>query len=152
MTPLSAEDQHIFRKGVGILLYLAPERPDIMYVLKKLSTKLASPTGSDMEKLRHVGKYFKGTPDVGLIHKRSYQGRSILKEKGKFQSNGYGARNPYEQESVLDRESRQSVSCGAIMLNGNLFRFQFKRQKCVALSSCEAETIAATSILSEAVF
>ena len=34
MTPPSAEDHHIFRKGVGILLYLAPERPDIMYVLK----------------------------------------------------------------------------------------------------------------------
>ena len=43
MNPLSAEDHHTYRKGVGILLYLAPERPDIMYVLKKLSTKLAAP-------------------------------------------------------------------------------------------------------------
>ena len=68
----------------------------------------------------------------------------------------------YEQESLLeivtdsdwaaDRESRQSVSCGAIMLNGNLIHFQSKRQKSIALSSCEAETIAATSILSEGVF
>eukprot|EP00439_Symbiodinium_sp_Y106_P071004 s3839_g12.t1 len=41
MNPLSAEDHHTYRKGVGILLYLAPERPDIMYVLKKLSTKLS---------------------------------------------------------------------------------------------------------------
>ena len=38
------------------------------------------------------------------------------------------------------------------MLNGNLIHFQSKRQKCVSLSSCEAETVAATSILSEAVF
>ena len=35
--PLSVEDHHLFRKGVGILLYLAPERPDVMFVLKKLS-------------------------------------------------------------------------------------------------------------------
>ena len=71
MDPLSAEDHHIFRKGVGILLYLAPERPDIMYVLKKLSTKLASPVESDMELLRHVGKYLKGTPDLTLVHEKS---------------------------------------------------------------------------------
>ena len=38
------------------------------------------------------------------------------------------------------------------MLNGNLIHFQSKRQKCVSLSSCEAETVAATSILSEAAF
>ena len=38
------------------------------------------------------------------------------------------------------------------MLNGNLIHFQSKLQKCVSLSSCEAETVAATSILSEAVF
>ena len=32
---------HLYRKGVGILLYLAPERPDLMFALKKLSMKLA---------------------------------------------------------------------------------------------------------------
>ena len=77
MNPLSAEDHHTYRKGVGILLYLAPERPDIMYVLKKLSTKLAAPVEADMEMLRYVGKYLKGTPDLALIHKRSYPGKSF---------------------------------------------------------------------------
>ena len=71
MDPLSAEDHHTYRKGVGILLYLAPERPDIMYVLKKLSTKLAAPVEADMELLRYVGKYLKGTPDLALVHKKS---------------------------------------------------------------------------------
>ena len=65
--------------------------------------------------------------------------------------------NPCEQQSVLEvitdsdgaaaRERRQSVSCRAIMLNGNLIHFQSKRQKSISLSSCEAETIAAASIL-----
>ena len=57
-----------------------------------------------------------------------------------------------DSDWAADRESRQSVSCGVIMVNGNLVHFQSKRQKSVALSSCEAETIAATSILSEGVF
>ena len=32
-TPLTPEDHHLYRKGVGILLYLAPERPDLMFAL-----------------------------------------------------------------------------------------------------------------------
>ena len=161
MDPLSEEDHHTYRKGVGILLYLAPERPDLMYVLKKLSTKLASPVEADMELLRHAAKYLKGTPDVSLIHKKSYPGRSFIEERNERKEEEV-ERNVYEQESLLeivtdsdwaaDRESRQSVSCGAIMLNGNLIHFQSKRQKSIALSSREAETIAATSILSEGVF
>ena len=161
MDPLSEEDHHTYRKGVGVLLYLAPERPDLMYVLKRLSTKLASPVEADMELLRHAAKYLKGTPDVSLIHKKSYPGRSFIEERNERKEEEV-ERNVYEQELLLeivtdsdwaaDRESRQSVSCGAIMLNGNLIRFQSKRQKSIALSSCEAETIAATSILSEGVF
>ena len=57
-----------------------------------------------------------------------------------------------DSDWAADRESRQSVSCGVIMVNGNLVHFQSKRQKSVALSSCKAETIAATSILSEGAF
>ena len=147
MDPLSEADHHTYRKGVGILLYLAP--------------KLAAPVEADMELLRHAAKYLKGTPDVSLIHKKSYPGRSFIEERNERKEEEV-ERNVYEQESLLeivtdsdwaaDRESRQSVSCGAIMLNGNLIHFQSKRQKSIALSSCEAETIAATSILSEGVF
>ena len=32
---LSPVDHHIYRKGVGILLYLAPEGPDVMLVRSK---------------------------------------------------------------------------------------------------------------------
>ena len=54
MDPLSPEDHHTYRKGVGILLYLAPERPDIMYVLKKLSTKLAAPVEGSDSRIRRL--------------------------------------------------------------------------------------------------
>ena len=46
-----------------------------MFVLKKLSAELASPTNSDLELLRHVGKYLQGTPEIALVHKRSYPGK-----------------------------------------------------------------------------
>ena len=72
MDPLSPEDHHTCRKGVGILWILASERPDIMCVLKKLSTKLAGPVESDMELLRYTAKYLKGSPELALVHKGSY--------------------------------------------------------------------------------
>ena len=160
-TPLTPEDHHLYRKGVGILLYLAPERPDLMFALKKLSMKLASPTEGDLELLRFVGKYLKGCPDIHLLHKTSYPGCSF-QEKRNRSHEAVRNRDIYSQKSLVeicsdsdwaaDRETRQSVSCGAIFVNGNMVHFQSKRQRSVSLSSCESETIAAVSIMSEGIF
>ena len=160
-TPLTPEDHHLYRKGVGILLYLAPERPDLMFALKKLSMKLASPTEGDLELLRFVGKYLKGCPEIHLLHKTSYPGCSF-QEKRNRSHEPVRNRDIYSQKSLVeicsdsdwaaDRETRQSVSCGAIFVNGNMIHFQSKRQRSISLSSCESETIAAVSIMSEGIF
>ena len=160
-TPLTPEDHHLYRKGVGILLYLAPERPDLMFALKRLSMKLASPTEGDLELLRFVGKYLKGCPEIHLLHKTSYPGCSF-QEKMNSGHEQVRKRDIYTQKSLVeicsdsdwaaDRETRQSVSCGAIFVNGNMIHFQSKRQRSISLSSCESETIAAVSIMSEGIF
>ena len=87
-------------EGVDILLYLAPERPDIMFVLKKLSAKLSSPTNRDMEMLGHVGKYLEGTPEISLVHERSFPRMSFQDDRniGK-ESHG---RDVYNQQSILE--------------------------------------------------
>ena len=144
----------------GILLYLAPERPDLMFALKKLSMKLASPTEGDLELLRFVGKYLKGCPDIHLLHKTSYPGCSF-QEKRNRSHEPVKNRDVYTKSLIeicsdsdwaADRETRQSVSCGAIFVNGNMVHFQSKRQRSVSLSSCESETIAAVSVVSEGIF
>ena len=160
-TPLTPEDHHLCRKGVGILLYLAPERPDLMFALKKLSMKLASPTEGDLELLRFVGKYLKGCPDIHLLRKTSYPGCSFQEKRNRSHEQVRN-RDIYSQKSLVeicsdsdwaaDRETRQSVSCGAIFVNGNMVHFQSKRQRSVSLSSCESETIAAVSVMSEGIF
>ena len=160
-TPLTPEDHHLCRKGVGILLYLAPERPDLMFALKKLSMKLASPTEGDSELLRFVGKYLKGCPDIRLLHKTSYPGCSF-QEKRNRSHEPVRNRDIYSQKSLVkicsdldwaaDCETRQSVSCGAIFVNGNMVHFQSRRQRSVSLASCESETIAAVSVMSEGIF
>ena len=160
-TPLTPEDHHLYRKGVGILLYLAPERPDLMFALKKLSMKSASPTDGDLELLRFVGKYLKGCPDIHLVHKTSYPGCSFQDKRNRG-NEPFKNRDVYTQKSLIeicsdsgwaaDRETRQSVSCGAIFVNGNMVQIQSKRQRSVSLSSCESETIADVSVMSEGVF
>ena len=160
-TPLTPEDHRLYRKGVGILLYLAPERPDLMFALKKLSMKLASPTEGDLELLRFVRKYLKGCPDIHLLRKTSYPGCSFQEKRNRSHEQVRN-RDIYSQKSLVeicsdsdwaaDRETRQSVSCGAIFVNGNMVHFQSKRQRSVSLSSCESETIAAVSIMSEGIF
>ena len=159
--PLTAEDHHLYRKGVGILLYLAPERPDLMFALKKLSMKLANPTEGDLELFRFVGKYLKGCPDIRLLHTTSYPGRSFQEKRNRSHEQ-VRKRDIYSQKSLIeicsdsdwaaDRETRQSVSCGAIFVNGNMIHFQSKRQRSISLSSCESETIAAVSIMSKGIF
>ena len=160
-TPLTPEDHHLYRKGVGILLYLAPERPDLMFALKKLRMKPASPTEGDLELLRFVGKYLKGCPEIHLVHKTSYPGCSFQERRNRSHEPAQN-RDIYTQKSLVeicsdsdwaaDRETRQSVSCGAIFVNGNMIHFQSKRQRSISLSSCESETIAAVSIMSEGIF
>ena len=38
----------------------------------KLSTKLTSPTNSNLEMLRHVAKYLKGTLEITLVDRKSF--------------------------------------------------------------------------------
>ena len=71
----------------------------MMYVLKKLSAKLASPVEADMELLRYTAKYLKGTPDLWLMHKKSYPGKSFLEMKNRSASKNE-ERNVYKKQSM----------------------------------------------------
>ena len=128
-----------------------------MFALKKLSMKLASPTEGDLELLRFVGKYLKGYPDIHLLHKTSYPGWKRNRSHEPVKNRDVSTQKSLieicsDSDWAADRETRQSVSCGAIFVNGDMVHFQSKRQRSVSLSSCESETIAAVSIMSEGIF
>ena len=103
----------------------------------------------------------KGRPEIHLLHKTSYPGCSF-QEKRNRSHEPVRNRDIYTQKSLVemcsdsdwaaDRETRQSVSCDAIFVNGNMIHFQSKRQRSISLSSCESETIAAVSIMREGIF
>ena len=61
--PLSPEEHQQYRKLVGQLLWLSM-RMDIMYAIKELSRRLASPRTTDhWAKLKHLLRYLSGTKD-----------------------------------------------------------------------------------------
>ena len=59
--------QHSFFRAVGRKLqYITRVRPDLMFVTKCLSYKLASPTLADLTRAKKVFKYLKGTRELNL--------------------------------------------------------------------------------------
>jgi hypothetical protein len=57
----------VFRSIVMSLLYLARRtRPDVLFHVSWLTTRMKSPTQQDLRKLHHVLQYLNGTRNVGL--------------------------------------------------------------------------------------
>ena len=134
------DDTRLYRELVGSLIYLMTcTRPDICFVVTKLSQFLACPTKAHLAMGKHVLKYLKGTIDCGL----KFEKADKLELQG-FCDSDWGS-------SV---EDRKSVTGFGFQLcdKGPLISWKSKKQQCVALSSCEAEYIAVTVAAQEAKF
>lgn len=133
-------DARLYREIVGSLIYIMMgTRPDICYVVTKLSQYMAKPTKADFNLAKHVLKYLKGTIDYDLkFSKCKYD----LKLQGYCDSD-WGTSN-----------DRRSITGYCFQLNsdGPLISWRSKKQKIVALSSCEAEYVALTCSIQEAKF
>ena len=58
---LGPDDHAVYRRCIGILLYISGDRPDAQFITKVLSSRCSAPTTTDMELLRHLVKYLKRT-------------------------------------------------------------------------------------------
>ncbi|CAE7906092.1 true, partial [Symbiodinium necroappetens] len=77
---VDAEHLHVYKRCVGILMYMSAERPDLQYIVKVLSSRGSSPTSSDFGLLRHVVKYIKLYPVIPIVLQRTVPGKT-LKQK-----------------------------------------------------------------------
>ena len=65
-------DPRIYREIVGSLIYvMTGTRPDLCYIVTKLSQKMSEPTVADLGTAKHVLRYLKGTQDLGLTFTKS---------------------------------------------------------------------------------
>jgi hypothetical protein len=125
-----ADPEFPYRSMVGGLMYaMVGSRPDIAQAVSTVSKYLDKPSKTHCELVIHIYQYLRGNswkiefnPTDGKVH--------II---------------AYCDASYSNMEERKSLSGYAILLNGCLISWNAQRQPVVALSTAEAELIAATS-------
>lgn len=120
-----------YRSIVGGLRYLTHTRPDLSYAVGVVSRFMERPTKIHLQAVKGILRYIKGTMDYGLVY-----------SKGEKQITIEGYSDSDHAKDVIDRRSTGGM---AFYVNGNLVSWSSQKQRCVALSSCEAEFMAATT-------
>lgn len=125
-----------YRNAVGSLSYLADTtRPDIAFAVNQLTRKSAAPTTSDWKKVKHVLRYLKGTPNLGIKFKSEVISENLI---GYCDSDFSGC-----------VETSKSTTGYVILFNNSPFHWKTQLQKHVTLSSTEAEVIALCALSKE---
>ncbi|KAK2375338.1 putative mitochondrial protein [Trifolium repens] len=130
-------DQSLYRSMIGSLLYLTASRPDITYAVGVCARYQADPKVSHLTQVKRILKYVNGTSDYGIMY--SHCENSTL----------YGY---CDADWAGSADDRKSTSGGCFFLGTNLISWFSKKQNCVALSTAEAEYIAAGSSCSQLVW
>lgn len=126
----SDEDSDIsFRALIGVLMFLMIcTRPDIAYIIGKLSQFLDNPSPAHMEAAKRVLRYLKGTLDIGIVLGNA--------EKDKLVAYG-------DADFAACIDSRKSTSGVVLVFGCGPVIWSSRKQTTVATSTCDAEFIAA---------
>ena len=158
---LGADDSRIFRGGLGICLYLAQDRPDVQESVRTLSGYMGCPTIKAMAALKHLASYLKNTMDYGIMVYKCGPGDVLmdhLSQVCQVDSDSLRrARSDFELEVYSDSNwagcnvTRKSTTSFMVFLCGSLIFSACRTQASVALSSCEAELLAGTAAVGDAI-
>uniref|UniRef100_A0A5S6QNT0 Reverse transcriptase Ty1/copia-type domain-containing protein n=1 Tax=Trichuris muris TaxID=70415 RepID=A0A5S6QNT0_TRIMR len=125
--PLPNNEQ--FRKAIGSLLYLATvSRPDIAFAVNLLCRRVESPTHRDWTAVKRVMRYL-----AGSVHRKlcfATEGSTVL--------TGF-----VDADWAGDHADRKSTSGHVFQIGHSSIVWSSKKQSVVAMSSTEAEYIAA---------
>ena len=123
-----------YASAVGSLMYaMVCTRPDIAYAVGVVSRFLANPGKEHWKAVKWILRYLRGTTK-----------RCLCFGNGKLELMDYT-----DSDWAGDKDSRKSSSGYITTFAGGAVSWQSKLQKCVALSTTEAEYIAATEACNE---
>ena len=126
-----------YSSAVGSLMYcMVCTRPDIAHAVSTVSRFLSNPGKEHWEAVKWIFKYLRGTSKLCL----SFGGSKPMLE-------GFT-----DADMAGDLDGRKSTSGFLFTFAGGAVSWQSKLQKCVALSTTEAEYIAATEAAKEMVW
>lgn len=125
-----------YRKLIGMLLYLATHsRPDISASVSILSQRIEKPRSTDMNEVKRLCRYLKGTKTLKLMLSNALCEQSL---------HSFSDANWAE-----DKATRKSNSGYFCSINGGAISWCCRKQDLVTLSSTEAEYVALTETCKE---
>jgi hypothetical protein len=127
--PLDAAEASIFRAKAARANFLASDRPDIAFAVKELCRGMSSPTDRDNEALKRLSRYLLGRP------------RLILHFMWQEEPGHFDVFSDSDWAGCI--KTRKSTSGGALLRGSHVLKTWCTTQSTVALSSAEAELVAA---------
>ena len=140
-------DRQLYMEKVGTLMYAAiSTRPDIAHAVHYLASHMQAPTLRDMIAADRVLRYLAGTKDVGLVF--GSRSDTVGDSRGHAQLQldvcAYA-----DADWANNKGDRKSISGWIAKLNGDPVSWSSKKQRVVALSTCEAELYAEAAAIQE---
>lgn len=133
-------DPRRYREAVSSLAYaMTCTRPDICWVVTKLSQVLTNPMKENWVAVKHVLRYLKGTLDYELCYRKCDD----------LTLTGY---SDADWESSTDDRHSTSGYCFSLNTGGSLISWKSRKQSTVVLSPCEAEYIALAATVQKGMY
>lgn len=133
------KNSYPYREAVGSLIHAATvSRPDIMFAVSQVSRYLHSYDDSHWNAVKKILKYLKETKSYGLCYLSYSDSTDLI---------GYS-----DADYANDPVTRRSITGYVFIKNGAAVTWSSQRQQTVALSTTEAEFMAACAATKEAMW
>lgn len=134
-----AEVKVPYREAVGSLMYLATAtRPDLAFAVSTVSEFLESPKASNWALVKRLFRYLKGTAKYGLLYRATSSQEDL---------------NVYSDADFAGDVTTRRSRTGVLSIHaGGAVSWMSMKQKCVVLSTTEAEYVAACEGAKEAIW
>jgi hypothetical protein len=137
----SLDDIRKYQSMIGSVMFaMICTRPDIAYAVTTLAQFASNPTPAHETALKRVLRYLHGTVHQGITY------------TGVGQSDSQPELRGYCDSDWGQSEDRRSVTGYVFLLCGGAVSWQSRKQRTVALSTVEAEYMAATQATKEAIW
>jgi hypothetical protein len=147
-TPLDSESQHLYQSLIGSIMYIMlGTRPDLAFTVSALSKFSASAGQIHLTLAKRVLRYLHKTIDMGITYSRTGSDIQQLQPTSNASLVGYT-----DSDWAGDTSDRKSTGGFVFLLAGGAISWRSKKQTIVALSTTEAEYIAASEASREALW
>lgn len=134
-------DTNIYREAIGSLLWLSNcTRPDITTVINCLARFVEHPTVTHWQGIKRVLRYLRGTSRKGLLYKFG-SGPGVQLQPVVYSDANWAG----------DSKSAKSTSGAVLLINSMTISWASRKQTTVALSTMEAEYVAACTAVQDCI-